>query len=189
MIKIILDEMRGAGFKTNKPTDSGYDVRAIGYSKVEPIFENISGMDVVVDGKVLPPIYFDHDGGNNNYVLVMPGDSLLLKTGVKVELPTGVQVDEYLAILQEIQCRPRSGFSLKMGMNVHLGTIDNEYRGDIGVIITNINKYPIKITAGERVGQLVFNDIIKFEDVAFEVVDSFETTTSRGEAGYGSSGK
>lgn len=186
-LRVILDEQKGSGFKTNKQTDSGYDVRAIGYSRITPVFERIYGTDVQVDGKIEAPVYFAE--AKEEFVIIMPGDSLLLKTGVKVELPEGVYSDEGIASLLEIQCRPRSGFSLKMGMNVHLGTIDNEYRGDIGVIVTNVNKYPIKITMGERVGQLVFNEIIKFDEENFEYVEKFEFETSRGEAGYGSSGK
>lgn len=195
MTEVILDKERGSilGLDSNDASgNSGYDVKCIGYSKVTPIFEELdNGIKVLIDGKIEQPIYFDD---NNKFVVIMPNDTLLLKTGVRIAQEGPSNLAEGVNIVPEIQSRPRSGLSLKMGLNVHLGTIDSNYRGDIGIIATNINKFPIKINNGERVGQLVFSSVWKLEEGkhGFKFVEEFSeeaAISNRGAAGYGNSGK
>ena len=103
-------------------------------------------------------------------------DSLLVKTGLSVEIPIGY----------EIQVRPRSGLALSKGITVlnSPGTIDADYRGEIGVILINHGKEQVFLQKGERIGQLVMN---KVERIEWNPVTSL-TGTKRGEHGFGSTG-
>lgn len=105
------------------------------------------------------------------YVL-QPHERILVNTGLHIELPESV----------EAQLRPRSGLALKSGIVAVLGTIDEDYRGDVGIILLNTRNIPFKINYGDRLGQLVFNKIEKFE---LQVVDEL-SDTARGQNGFGS---
>lgn len=107
---------------------------------------------------------------------IVGGDTVLLKTGLAMAVPEGY----------EAQVRPRSGMSLKTKVRISNapGTLDSDYRGEIGVIIDNTGINPISIEKGERVAQLVFN---KIETARFKVVDNLDDT-ERGEGGFGSTG-
>ncbi len=109
-------------------------------------------------------------------ILLKPLDRTLVKTGLKIELPIGY----------EAQVRPRSGLALKKGVTVlnSPGTIDADYRGDIGVILINLSQEDFLIEDGERVAQMV---ITKHEQADWEEVDNLENT-QRGEGGFGSTG-
>jgi len=100
----------------------------------------------------------------------------LVKTGLFLELPKGV----------EAQVRPRSGLALKKGITVlnSPGTIDADYRGEVGVILVNLSKEKFTIQPGDRIAQLVF---AKHEQVDFQLVESL-SETDRGEGGFGSTG-
>ena len=100
----------------------------------------------------------------------------LIKTGLFIELPIGV----------EAQVRPRSGLALKKGISVlnAPGTIDADYRGEIGVILINLSSEPFTITPGDRIAQLV---IAKHERAEWVEVDSLKET-ARGIGGFGSTG-
>lgn len=100
----------------------------------------------------------------------------IIKTGLFIELPIGF----------EAQVRPRSGLAAKKGITVlnSPGTIDADYRGEIGVILVNLSKDPFTIEDGERIAQLV---IAKHERAVFEAVDVL-SETMRGEGGFGSTG-
>lgn len=100
----------------------------------------------------------------------------IIKTGLFIELPIGF----------EAQVRPRSGLAAKKGITVlnSPGTIDADYRGEIGVILVNLSKDPFTIEDGERIAQLV---IAKHERAVFEAVDVM-SETMRGEGGFGSTG-
>ena len=113
----------------------------------------------------------DHDATIN------PGDKLLIKTGLFVEIPVGY----------EIQVRPRSGLAFKHGLTVlnSPGTIDADYRGEIGVILINHGSDQIFLKRGERICQLVLN---KVEQIKWESVLALSDTT-RGSGGFGSTGK
>jgi dUTP pyrophosphatase len=105
-----------------------------------------------------------------------PGERVLVKTGLFVEIPDGY----------EIQVRPRSGLAYKRGLTVlnSPGTIDADYRGEIGVILVNHGSTSIKLDKGERIGQLVLN---KVEQIVWK--ENLELQgTERGEGGFGSTG-
>ncbi|MEY3682128.1 MAG: hypothetical protein RLZZ289_652 [Bacteroidota bacterium] len=99
-------------------------------------------------------------------------------------VPTGL----YLEMDQSIECqvRPRSGLALKKGITVlnTPGTIDADYRGEIGVILVNLSSENVSITDGERIAQLVF---CKVEKVNLVQVDEL-SASQRGEGGFGSTG-
>ena len=101
----------------------------------------------------------------------------LVPTGIKVSIPEGY----------EIQVRPRSGLALKHGISMAnaTGTIDSDYRGEMGVILINLSKDEYTIEPQERIGQMVLN---KVEQIEFEVVTSLDET-ERGEGGFGHTGK
>lgn len=105
-----------------------------------------------------------------------PGDRLLIPTGLSIALPKGY----------EAQVRPRSGLALKHGITVlnTPGTIDADYRGEIGVILINMGKEDFTIERGMRIAQLV---IAKHETVQWEVAESLEES-ERGAGGFGSTG-
>lgn len=108
--------------------------------------------------------------------ILNPHERVLIRTGIHVELPQN----------KEIQVRPRSGLSLKHGITCAnaIGTIDEDYRGDIGVILLNTSNEPFTIKKGDRIGQLVLMSVDKFE---WEVVDEL-SDSERGEGGFGHSG-
>lgn len=101
----------------------------------------------------------------------------LVKTGLFIELPIGY----------EAQVRPRSGLAFKNGVTVlnTPGTIDADYRGEIGVILVNLSNTPFVIEDGERVAQLV---IAKHEQAEWSLVEEL-AETERGAGGFGSTGK
>lgn len=105
-----------------------------------------------------------------------PFSRALIPTGLKVGLPEGV----------EMQVRPRSGLALKKGITVvnTPGTVDSDYRGEVGIPIINLNSEPVWIEAGERICQLVFNVV---EHISWNLVKSLDQT-ERGEGGFGHSG-
>ncbi|HLP12631.1 MAG TPA: dUTP diphosphatase [Flavobacteriales bacterium] len=111
-----------------------------------------------------------------SYVL-KPLERKLVPTGLFIELPVGF----------EAQVRPRSGLAFKKGITVlnSPGTIDADYRGDIGVILVNLSNEDFEIVPGERIAQLV---IAKHERAEWTLVESLETT-ERGAGGFGSTGK
>ena len=115
---------------------------------------------------------------SNEDVKLKPGERKLIHTGLYMEIPAGY----------ELQVRPRSGLSLKDGFVTILGTIDNDYRGEIGVIGVNINDTGyFQIDKGDRIAQGVLAPI---EIAKFEKVDSIDelSKTDRGTGGFGSTG-
>ena len=101
----------------------------------------------------------------------------IVKTGLFIELPQGY----------EAQIRPRSGFAAKQGVTVlnGPGTIDADYRGEIGVILVNLSEEPVTISRGDRIAQMV---IARHERAEWEEV-SVLTDSERGSGGFGSTGK
>jgi len=110
-------------------------------------------------------------------VWIEPGQATLIATGIKVEIPAGY----------EIQVRPRSGLALKHGITVlnTPGTIDADYRGEIGVILINHGKSPFQVTRGMRIAQLVLAQVAK---ASFTLEEKELTMTGRGEGGFGHTG-
>lgn len=98
----------------------------------------------------------------------------LIPTGLFIELPEGF----------EAQIRPRSGLAIKNGISIlnSPGTIDADYRGEIGVILVNLSADPFSINDGDRIAQMV---IAKYESIEWQTVDSLNET-ARGAGGFGS---
>ncbi|HUH51967.1 MAG TPA: dUTP diphosphatase [Flavobacterium sp.] len=109
-------------------------------------------------------------------LLLKPLARALVKTGLFIELPLGY----------EAQVRPRSGLALKKGISVlnSPGTVDADYRGEIGVILINLSNEDFVIENGERIAQMV---IAKHEQAEFIEVNELSATT-RGAGGFGSTG-
>ncbi len=112
----------------------------------------------------------------NEPITIAPMERALIPTGLYVEIPEGY----------ECQLRPRSGLALKKGISLvnTPGTIDADYRGEIGVILINLSKEPFVVENGERICQMVFN---RYTPAEWEQVDTLEDT-ERGEGGFGHTG-
>lgn len=110
-------------------------------------------------------------------VTLGPLERKIVGTGIKIALPEGY----------EVQVRPRSGLAAKHGITVlnAPGTIDADYRGEIGVILVNLSNEPFTIQPGERIAQLV---VAQYSQVEWSPVESLDST-QRGEGGFGSTGK
>ncbi|MCL2287037.1 MAG: dUTP diphosphatase [Firmicutes bacterium] len=108
--------------------------------------------------------------------IIKKGERTLIPTGIRVALPFGY----------EAQVRPRSGLALKYGVTVlnTPGTIDADFRGEVGVILVNLGKEDFAVKRGDRIAQMV---IAKVEMVEFAEVCELPET-ERGEGGYGSTG-
>ena len=128
--------------------------------------KNAAGMDLRADLK--------------EPVVLQPLERRLIPTGLFIELPADC----------EAQVRPRSGLALKHGITVRNspGTIDADYRGEVGVILVNLSQEPFEIQPGERIAQLV---VAKFQQEEITEVASLEelSDTERGAGGFGHSGK
>ena len=109
-------------------------------------------------------------------VVLKPMQRAIIKTGLYLELPIGT----------EAQVRPRSGLAAKKGITVlnSPGTIDSDYRGELGIILMNLSDDKVVIESGDRIAQLVF---AKVEKVLLEKVEVVNKT-DRGEGGFGSTG-
>jgi len=105
------------------------------------------------------------------------GQTALIPTGFALELPDGL----------EAQLRPRSGLALKFGLTMlnAPATIDPDYRGEVGVILTNLGSAPFEIRRGERIAQMVF---ARFEHVEVREVETL-SESGRGTGGFGSTGR
>lgn len=109
-------------------------------------------------------------------VVLHPMERRLIPTGLHIALSEGY----------EAQVRPRSGLALKHGLTVlnAPGTIDADYRGEIGVVLINLSQEDFTINDGERIAQLV---VARYEQVEFSLVETLDET-ERGEGGYGHTG-
>ena len=109
-------------------------------------------------------------------ITLQPLDRKIIPTGLFLELPIGI----------EAQVRPRSGLAAKKGVTVlnAPGTIDADYRGEVGVILVNLSNEPFTVENGERIAQMV---IAKHERAEWNPVNSL-SETARGEGGFGSTG-
>ncbi len=112
----------------------------------------------------------------SDVIILKPLGRTLVKTGIFIEIPEGY----------EAQVRPRSGLALKKGITVlnSPGTIDADYRGEIGVILINLSNEDFVIENGERIAQLVFSSVEQAQWLEVETL----TETHRGEGGFGSTG-
>lgn len=110
-------------------------------------------------------------------VVLKPLGRAVIPTGLYLEIPAGY----------EVQVRPRSGLAAKKGITVlnAPGTIDADYRGEVGVILVNLSDADFTVENGERIAQLVLS---KHEIIEWEETDTLGST-GRGEGGFGSTGK
>lgn len=110
-------------------------------------------------------------------VTLQPLERRLIPTGLYIALPEGY----------EAQMRPRSGLALKHGITLlnTPGTIDADYRGEIGIILVNLSKEPFVINDGERIAQMV---IARYEQVSWQPTEVLDDT-ERGSGGFGHSGR
>tara|TARA_B110000003_G_C16508261_1_gene480114 strand:- start:485 stop:925 length:441 start_codon:yes stop_codon:yes gene_type:complete len=138
---------------------------------------------VINDGKHQLPQYstpqsagLDLRASLDQPVVLQPGERSLIPTGIKLALPPGM----------EAQVRPRSGLAYKHGVTVlnAPGTIDADYRGDIGVILVNHGNVAFTVEDGSRIAQIV---LAKYEQVEWNEVREL-TGTDRGDGGFGSTG-
>ena len=129
---------------------------------------------------IIPKYEHSNDSGLDLFSVeeteVSAGETELIRTGISIELPPGT----------EAQIRPKSGIALKHQITVlnTPGTIDEGYRGEIGVILINHGKEPFTITQGMKIAQMVITPVVRVE---VEQVNSL-SSTSRGTGGFGSTG-
>lgn len=130
--------------------------------------EGAAGMDL----RANLPVEQRADG-----ITLLPGERQLVPTGLTFEIPVGF----------EVQIRPRSGLALKHGVTLvnAPGTIDSDYRGEVGMIMINLGDQPFEIGHGDRVAQMVFAAVTRCKIIEMQNL----TTTDRGEGGFGSTGK
>lgn len=109
-------------------------------------------------------------------ITIMPGERKLIHSGINIQLPEGY----------ELQVRPRSGLALKHGITLTNapGTVDADYRGDVGAIVHNLGTEPFIVNNGDRICQIVAKEYVKIE---WEETDSLDST-ERGEGGFNSTG-
>jgi dUTP pyrophosphatase len=130
----------------------------------------------------LPSYHSSHAAGMDlmaavpESVVIGPGKWALVPAGIAIELPEGF----------EAQVRPRSGLALKHGVSLvnTPGTIDADYRGEIGVILINFGDKPFTVKRGDRIAQMVLSPVVKAE--IHEVVSL--TETKRSDGGFGHTG-
>ncbi|TGX82877.1 dUTP diphosphatase [Palleniella muris] len=109
-------------------------------------------------------------------ITIMPGERKLIHSCINIQLPEGY----------ELQVRPRSGLALKHGITLTNapGTVDADYRGDVGAIVHNLGTEPFVVNNGDRICQIVAKEYVKIE---WEETDSLDST-ERGEGGFNSTG-
>ena len=118
----------------------------------------------------------DLRSGEDDVIVIKPGGRTLIKTGLFVQLPDGY----------EFQIRPKSGMAMKYGITVlnTPGTIDANYRGEIGVILHNASDKDYFVFSGDKIAQMVLQQVPKVE---WEEVEEL-SETNRGDGGYGHTG-
>jgi len=140
-----------------KKTDDAKDLPLPAYMS-----EGAAGMDLYANVK--------------EEVILQPGEIKLIPTGIQIELPPNF----------EAQIRPRSGLALNYGITLlnTPGTIDSDYRGEIKLIVINLGKEAVKIARGQRIAQMVINQIVRPTIVEAEILSE----TKREEGGFGHTG-
>lgn len=135
------------------------------------------------EGAILPKYQTKHSAGMDlcasvdKPITLKPGERIVVPTGISIALPDGY----------EAQVRGRSGLAIKSGIGIvnGIGTIDADYRGEIGVIIINHGQSDFMINDGDRIAQMV---IAKYQKVDWQEVKELNDT-ERGAGGFGSTGK
>lgn len=160
-------------------------------------FSGTEEVNIPSDMKIQLPFSNDSDNKNPRYetdgasgfdlranlkesITLNFGERALIPTGLKFEIPKGF----------EIQVRPRSGLALKKGITVlnTPGTVDSDYRGDVGVILINLGQESVTINSGDRIAQGVLSHVNSKPVVNMYEIDSVSKNTDRGSGGFGSTG-
>lgn len=151
-----------------KPEKFFFDADVVGLME-DPNSKGVVDKEGNYTGEKLPTIQVAKT------IEIKPGGRCLIPTGLFVAIPQGY----------ELQCRMRSGLALKMGLTLTngIGTIDADYRGEIGIILTNTSNVPVRINDGERLMQLV---LAKHEVAEWEEVARLDETERKG--GFGHTG-
>ncbi|MCB2306624.1 dUTP diphosphatase [Clostridium estertheticum] len=129
---------------------------------------------------ILPQYAHEGDAGLDLFsveeMIIMPGETVLVHTGIQIELPKDT----------EAQIRPRSGLALKNSITVlnTPGTIDEGYRGEIGIILINHSKINFRVEKNMKIAQMVIKPVLKVSIVEVDELNS----TQRGKGGFGSTG-
>jgi dUTP pyrophosphatase len=123
---------------------------------------NSAGMDLIA--------------ANQQDIIIMPGQRMLIPTGISIALPDG----------HEAQIRPRSGLAAKYGVTVcnTPGTIDSDYRGEVKVLLINLSDVEFLVSRGMRIAQMVIAPVVRAKLVEVSTLDQ----TDRGSGGFGSTG-
>ena len=137
------------------------------------------------EGLALPEYQSAHAAGLDLLAAVPEGSPLILAPGQRALVPTGLTIA--LPAGYEAQVRPRSGLASKHGVTVlnAPGTIDADYRGEIGVLLINHGDVPFPIRRGERIAQMVIAAVVMAELVPVAALSD----TERGSGGFGSTGR
>ncbi len=132
----------------------------------------------LVDGAYMPTYATPGSAGADLYsmeeVNIKVGERKLLKTGLSMAIPSGVYG----------RLAPRSGLAFKSGIDVMAGVIDEDYRGEIGVILINLGEFEKFILPGDKIAQIIFE---KYDKADFVDATSLSNTV-RGQGGFGSTG-
>jgi dUTP pyrophosphatase len=137
------------------------------------------------EGLALPAYQSAHAAGLDLLAAVPEDSPLILSPGQRALVPTGLTIA--LPPGYEAQVRPRSGLASKHGVTVlnAPGTVDADYRGEIGVLLINHGEVPFSIRRGERIAQLVVTAVVRAELVPAAALSA----TDRGSGGFGSTGR
>ncbi|MFT3998263.1 MAG: dUTP diphosphatase [Asticcacaulis sp.] len=136
-------------------------------------------------GLALPAYETEGSAGLDLRAAISEGEVLTLKPLGRALVPTGLKVAVPLGF--EVQVRPRSGLALKFGITClnSPGTVDSDYRGEVGVILVNLGAEDFEIRRGDRIAQMV---VARHARIEWEIVESLEDT-ARGAGGFGSTGR
>ena len=137
------------------------------------------------EGLALPAYETSGSAGMDLRAAIPEGEVITLQPGARAIIPTGLKIA--LEPGYEAQVRPRSGLAFKHGVTCinSPGTVDSDYRGEVGVLLINHGREAFDIQRGERIAQMV---IARYEQADLSLVDSLDATL-RGEGGFGSTGK
>lgn len=146
-----------------------------GVDKIKYSRSGDAGIDLRASGEFIVDLDNSKEEIKSAEYLIKSGERILVKTGVKIAIPTGYWGN----------IRDRSGLAFKHGLHTLAGVIDETYRGEIGVVLVNLGKKDYKIVKNERIAQLILTPYIQAE---VEYIDELGDS-ERGEKGFGSSGK
>ncbi len=140
------------------------EVKILKNNSLKPVYQTVGASGCDLKANLDKPMFIE------------PGRSALVPTGIFLEIPVGY----------EAQVRPRSGLALKKSITTlnSPGTIDSDYRGEIGVILINHGFSPFKVENGDRIAQLVFAPVVQATFTEVEVLED----SRRGGSGFGSTG-